>query len=102
MQGHESLIRADVAGGFFAADVLFAGLQGQHPAALAVAIDCLADEPARHLADVLLPAGQETQIGTAVGHRIAQALALGDGNVRAIFPRPFQQAQADRIEADDE
>ena len=53
-QGEQALVGADVARGLFAADVLLAGLQRQHPAALAAAVDRLAGDAARHAADELL------------------------------------------------
>ena len=49
-------IGADVARRLLAADVLLARRQGQHPAAPAVGIDGLADQPARHLAHEFLAA----------------------------------------------
>ena len=45
-QSEEALIRTDIARRFFTANVLFAGLQREHPAAFAVAVGCFADEPA--------------------------------------------------------
>ena len=101
-QGQQALVGADVARRLLAADVLLARLQRQHPAALAVAIDRLADQPARHLAHKLLAAGQQAQVRPAVAHRRAQALPLGHGDVGPVLPRPLQQTQADRVEADDE
>ena len=101
-QGQQPLVRADVAGGLLAADVLLAGLQGQDPAALAAAIDGLADQPAGHAADELLAAGQDAQVRPAEGHRVAQRLAFGHDDVGPVLARPLEQAQADRIDGHDE
>ncbi len=54
------------------------------------------------LRTIFLAAGEQAQIRPAVAHRIAQALPLGDRDVGPVLTRPFQQAQADRVEADDE
>src|SRR5581483_7169561 len=108
-QGEQALVGADVARRLLPADVLLARLERQDEAALALAIDRLADQPARHLADERLldvrpgaSAGQDSQVGPAEGHRVAEALPLGDGDVRPVVARTLQQADADRVEADDE
>ena len=53
-QRQQALVCADVARRLFAADVLLARLECQHPAALAVAVPRLADEPARKLPNEFL------------------------------------------------
>ena len=53
--GHQGLVRADVGVGLLAADVLLAGLERQDVAGLAVDVDGLADDAARHPADVVQP-----------------------------------------------
>jgi hypothetical protein len=35
-------------------------------------------------------------------HRVAEALPLADGDVRPVLPGPLQEADADRVEANDE
>ena len=101
-QGQQALVGADVAGGLFAADVLLAGLQRQHPAAAAAAIDGLADQPAGHAADELLAAGHDAQVRPAEGHRVAQRLPFGHDDVGPVSPGRFEQPQADRIDRDDQ
>src|SRR5947209_967057 len=64
-EGEEALIGADVAGGFFAADVLLAGLQSEAEGAFAFEIGGLADEAAGHLAQELRLAGEEAEVGPA-------------------------------------
>ena len=66
-----------------ALDVLFAGLQRQHKAALAVPVDGLADDAPRHVADIALLGGDEAEGGAAEGERVAQALAVADGDIRS-------------------
>ena len=82
--------------------MLLAGLHGQHPAAFAVAVHGLAHQPAGHLAQEFLAASQDAEVWAAITHGIAQALAFGHRNIRVVLSRPFQQSQADRVEADDE
>ena len=96
-QGQQSLVGADVAGGLFAADVLFAGLQRQHPAAAAAAVDRLARDPSGHAADELLATGHDAQVWAPVQHRRSQRLPLGHDDVGSQIPRPLQQSQADRV-----
>ena len=100
-EGEQPLVGADVRRRLLAADVLLAGLQGEDPAPLAVAVDRLADDPAGHLADELLATRQDAQVRAAVRHRIAQALPLGDHDVGPIIARTAEDPQADRVDADD-
>src|SRR5262249_13600088 len=69
-QGEQALIGADIARRLLPPNVLFARLQGQHPAASAVAIDRLADQSPWDLADELLPARHDAEIRAAVHHRV--------------------------------
>ena len=82
--------------------MLLAGLQRQHPAALAAAIDRLAGDPARHAAHELLAAGHDAQVRPAERHRAAQRLPFGHDDVGAVVAGPLEQAQADRIDRHDE
>jgi hypothetical protein len=86
------LVRADIARGLFAADVLLSRLQGQHPATLAPAIDGLPSDTSRHAAHELLAASENPQVRTAKGHRAAQRLSLGHNDVGAVIAWPLQQA----------
>ena len=47
--------------------------------------DRLADEPAGHAADELLPAGENSQVRPTVGHGVPQRLSLGDDDVDRRF-----------------
>ena len=73
--------------------MLLAGLQRQHPAAAAAAVDGLADEPAGHAAEELLAAGQDAQVRPAEGHGDAQRLAFGHDDVGAVVARPLATAR---------
>ena len=97
-QCEQPLIRADIAGGFFAADVLFAGLQREHEAALAAPVDRLSADAAGHSPQEFLATGQNAQVGAAVKHRRAERLALGHDDVGSQFARPPEQAQAHRVD----
>ena len=101
-QGHQSLVGADVGGGFLAADVLLAGGQGQHVGALAAVIDRLAHQAAGHLAHIFFAGGKDTQVGTAKGQRDAQRLAFAGDDIGAKLAGGFEQAQGDRVDRDRE
>ena len=92
-QRQQALVGADVGGGAFALDVLFAGGQGQHVGALAAVIDGLADQAAGHLVDVLLAGGEEAQVGPAKRQRDAQRLAFADHDIGAHLAGGLEQAQ---------
>ena len=92
------MVGADVARGLFAADVLLASLQRQHPAAAAAAIDGLTGDAAGQATHELLFAGHDAKVGSAIEQRRAERLAFGDGDVCAEIAGPLEQAEADRIE----
>src|SRR5271163_5159975 len=77
----QARVGADVARRPLPPDVLLARRQGQYPAALAVRIDGLADDSARHLADEFVTAGEQTEIGAAEIERVAERLAFGGDDV---------------------
>src|SRR6478752_8618341 len=93
----QPLVRADVAGGLLAANVLLAGLQREHPAAAAAAIHGLTRDATGHAAYELLFAGHDSQIRTAVEQRSTERLPFGDSDVGAEIAGPLQQAEADWI-----
>ncbi len=64
----QALIGADIRGRLFAADVLFAGGQGQDEPALAIGIHGFPAQAARHLPDVFFTAGEEAQMWPAERH----------------------------------
>ena len=101
-QGAEAFVRADVAGGLFAADVLLAGLERQHEARRPCASMVSPGDAAGHLADVLLARGHEAEVRPAERHRHAQALALAGDDVGAHRAGGLEHAQRDRIARDDQ
>ena len=64
-QGAQAGIGADVAGGLFPADVLFAGGQGQHEAATAIRIQGLTSKAPRHLTHEFVAGGKQPQARAA-------------------------------------
>ena len=90
-EGEQALVRADVARGLFAADVLLAGLQREDEAAFAAAVDGFAGDAARHAADELFAAGHDAEVRAAILHRRAERLAFGDGDVGAQSPGRFSR-----------
>ena len=96
-QGVERLGGADVRRGLLAADVLLAGLQGQHEAALAVQIARLPGDSARDPADQGLAGGEEAKRRAAEVQAIAERLALADRDVDAALARGLEQRQGVRV-----
>src|SRR5205807_5404626 len=88
----QALVGANVTRGLFAANVLLAGLQREHPAAATAAIERLTSDSPRHAADELLFAGHDAQIRSAVKQRRAERLTFGDCHVGAQIARPLQHA----------
>jgi hypothetical protein len=62
----ERLVRRDVRGRLFAADVLFAGLQGQDIGAPAFDVGRLTDDPAGHAPHIVGARRHEAVVGPAV------------------------------------
>ncbi len=91
--GNQCLIGADVGGRLFAADVLLAGAERQHEAALAVDVLGLADQAAGHLAQELLLAGDDAAIRSAKTNRHAKALGFQRDNIG--LSRRLDDAQRD-------
>ena len=77
--------------------MLLASRERQHPAAAAVAVDGLADQPAGHLADVFLAGREQPDIGAAEGQRIADRLALGGDDVGAHLAGRLHRAERHRL-----
>ena len=87
----QHLSGADVAGGLVAADVLFAGLQGQAQGRLAFRIQRAPHQAARDLALELLARGEKSGMGTTKTQRHPQALGAADGDISAEVAHRLQQ-----------
>ena len=96
--GHQRLVRADVGVGLLATDVLFARLEREHVADLAVDVDRLAADPPGHLADVVQASRDETEVRTAVVQVVPQRLSLGDRDVGTELAGRRQDAEGERVE----
>ena len=70
-----------------AADMLLAGREGEHEAALAFGVDRLAGEPPRHLPDIFLAGCEQADIRPAEIEADADRLALADDDVGAHLAR---------------
>ena len=92
--GQQCLRCADVGGGTFAFDMLFAGLQRHTQSAVAKRINRNADNTARHVAFEIFPGGKKCCVRTAITHRDTKTLARTNHNVGAPFAGRFEQNQA--------
>jgi hypothetical protein len=95
--GQQRLRGADVGGGLLAADVLFAGLQGQAVAGLALGVLGHADEAAGQLALEAGFHGHEAGVGAAEEEGHTEALGRADGDVRALGARVFEQGEREQV-----
>ncbi|MNS83265.1 hypothetical protein D3C72_1170480 [compost metagenome] len=99
-RGHhcqQHLCGTDVGGGLLAADVLFAGLQGQAVGRVALCVDGDADQAARHRTLVGVTAGHERRMRATETERHAETLAVADHDVRTPFARGGQQGQGQQV-----
>ena len=99
--GEQDLGGADVAGGLFAADVLFAGLQREAEGGAAGGVLADADEAAGHLALEGVAGGEEAGVGSAEAHGHAEALGGADDDVGAHPTGGGEEDEGEEIGADD-
>ncbi len=97
----EGLRRADVRGGFLAADVLLAGLQRQHEPPLPVHVQSLSGDSPGHAPQILLAGGEQAEGRAAEVEAVAERLALPHGDVDAALARRPEDAERDGIDLAD-
>src|SRR3569623_367705 len=100
-QCEQPLVRADVAGGLLAADVLLAGLQGEHPATCAATIDRLTRAAARQATHKSVTTSDDPEVRATVAHRVAKRLAFGHDDVGPAAAGTLEQPEAHRIDRHD-
>src|SRR5687768_613862 len=83
--GEKSLGGADVAGGFFAADMLLASLEGEAISGSAAHVARNTDDAAGNLTFEFIFCGDECGVRAAITERDAETLRVAEGNVRAEF-----------------
>src|SRR3984957_4197312 len=96
----QSRVGADVARRLLATDVLLASRKREYEAAPPFSVHCLASETAWHLAHVLGPRREQTNIRSAEIERVAETLAFSDRNVGVHLARGAQRAESNRIGED--
>ena len=87
----------DVRRGFFAADVLLAGLQRQAVGRVAVAVYADTHQAARHAAFEFVAASQIARVGATGAHRHTKALGGTNHNVGTHFAWGFQHGQRQQV-----
>src|SRR5471032_45743 len=87
----QRLCGADVARGFFAADVLLARAEREAQCGLAASILGHADDAAGHLALEFIARRKKCRVRSAVTERHTKALCAADGDVRAKFARRLDE-----------
>src|ERR1022692_2786212 len=78
----QRLGRADVAGGFFTADVLLAGAKREAQSGFAASVLGHADEASGHLTFEFIARGEECRVRAAVTERNTETLRTADRDVR--------------------
>ena len=104
-RGHDSeqdLGGADVAGGFFPADVLLACLQRETIGGAAVGVMGHADQATGQAALEGVLHRHESRVRSTKAERNAEALAVADADVRAEFAWGLQQGEGKEVGGDDE
>ncbi len=96
-QRHQPLVGADVRGRLGAADVLFAGREGQAEGPVAVFVHRLAGETARHLADVFFRTGEEAEVRSAEPGGDAEALSFAAHHVETETAAAGKQSERRRL-----
>src|SRR5262245_57850345 len=91
--GEERLGRADVAGGFLAADVLLARAEREAQGGFASRVFGNADDATGHLTLEFVARGEEGCVWSAVTQRHAETLRAADGDVRAEFARRLDERE---------
>ena len=94
----EVLVGAHVGGGLGAADVLFAGLEGEGVTRIAVGVGGAPHDAPGHLTDEVLSAAQDAEVGTAGGEWRPEGLSLATDDVGPIacrFLSPFAGGRQD-------
>lgn len=94
-EADEAGVGADVRGRLLAADVLLARRERQHEAALAFRVHRLATEAPRHLADMLVVAGEEAEVRPAEAEPAADRLAFAHHDIDT-----HRAGRTDRAEGD--
>src|SRR3954447_14389022 len=77
--------------------MLLAGREREDEAALALGVDGFASEAAGHLANMLLAAGEESDIRSAKLQADANRLALANDDVGAHLTRRLDEAKRNRL-----
>src|SRR5258706_9595501 len=79
----QTLIGANITGGAFTFDMLFARSEGEDVGTLPTIINRFADETPRHLVDEILARREKADAWSAIPHRDAQRLTIAHNNIRA-------------------
>ena len=93
----QRLRRADVRGGLFAADMLFASLQRQAVRLVSPRVDADPHDPAWHRAFQVVAAGHEGGMRAAITQGHAEPLRRSDGNIGPHGTRFLQQTQRQKV-----
>ncbi len=77
--------------------MLLSGAERQDVAPLILGVDRLSDQTTHGSSQVGLPGSEDAQVGTAVGHRDPQRLAVSGNGVGTVFAWGAEPAERDGI-----
>jgi hypothetical protein len=100
--GEQRLGCADVARGFFASDMLFAGLESQAQGGFSAGVTGDADEAAGEEAFEGVRVAKKAACGSAESEGHTEALAVAECDVRAPFARRFEEGEGEEIGGGDD
>ena len=90
----QHLSSANIGSRFFAADVLFAGLQGHSQRPIALGVNRNADDAARNLTFEGIFGGKKSSVWATKTHRHAKTLRRPYHHICAHFARRSEQSEA--------
>src|SRR5258706_11462914 len=79
----QTLIGANIAGGAFTLDMLFARSKGEDVGTLPTIVNRFANETPRHLVDEILTRREKADTWSAIPHRDTQRLPVTHDNIRS-------------------
>src|SRR5262245_55997770 len=98
--GEQSLGSTDVAGGFFAANMLLASLKRKAQCRSSARIFGDADNSAGHVAFESVARGEEGSVRPTIAERDAETLGAADSDVGAEFTGWLEQCKGEKVGGD--
>ena len=95
--GKQNLRRTNIAGGFFTADMLLAGLQCQTQRRTPIFVHGYTDNAARHGTAIFIMSCEERRVRPAKSHRHPETLGAADNDIGAERARRREAYQSEKV-----